>query len=60
MATINFIFDNFYNGIPIPNGISVEDWLKYAPTESLAYYMYLKPQTAKKLYFDVFNILFTN
>jgi len=35
------------------NGISVEDWLKYAPTESLAYYMYLKPQTAKKLYFDV-------
>ena len=26
MATINFIFDNFYNGIPIPNGISVEDF----------------------------------
>ncbi|QED23360.1 lysine--tRNA ligase [Candidatus Deianiraea vastatrix] len=35
------------------NGISVEDWLKYAPTESLAYYMYQKPRTAKKLYFDV-------
>ena len=35
------------------NGIAVEDWLKYAPEKSLAYYMFLKPQTAKRLYFDV-------
>lgn len=35
------------------NGITVEEWLKYAPQESLAYYMYNKPKTAKKLYFDV-------
>lgn len=35
------------------NGLSMEDWLKYAPSESLAYYMYQTPQRAKKLYFDV-------
>jgi lysyl-tRNA synthetase class 1 len=35
------------------NGISIDEWLKYAPTESLAYYMFVKPKTAKKLYFDV-------
>jgi len=27
--------------------------LAYAPTESLAFFMYQKPQTAKRLYFDV-------
>jgi lysyl-tRNA synthetase class 1 len=35
------------------NGLAVEDWLKYAPQESLAYYMYQKPETARRLYFDV-------
>lgn len=35
------------------NGISLDDWLRYAPQESLAYYMFVKPKTAKKLYFDV-------
>ncbi|MDX2083258.1 MAG: lysine--tRNA ligase, partial [Rickettsiales bacterium] len=35
------------------NGISVEDWLKYAPAESMALFMYQKPKTAKRLYFDV-------
>ncbi len=35
------------------NGISIDDWLKYASAESLAYFMYQKPQTAKRLYFDV-------
>jgi lysyl-tRNA synthetase class 1 len=35
------------------NGLAMEDWLKYAPRESLAYYMYQKPKTAKRLYFDV-------
>ena len=35
------------------NGIAVEDWLRYAPTESLALFMYNKPQTAKRLHFDV-------
>jgi lysyl-tRNA synthetase class 1 len=35
------------------NGISVEQWLAYAPQESLALYQWQKPKTAKKLYFDV-------
>lgn len=35
------------------NGISVEDWLKYAPAQSMALFMYQKPKTAKRLYFDV-------
>ncbi len=35
------------------NGISVEEWLKYAPSESMALFMYQKPKTAKRLYFDV-------
>jgi lysyl-tRNA synthetase class 1 len=35
------------------NGLTMEEWLKYAPNESLAYYMYLRPTSGKKLYFDV-------
>ncbi len=35
------------------NGISIDDWLKYASPESLSYFMYQKPQTAKRLHFDV-------
>ena len=34
------------------NGISVEEWLKYAPNESLEQFMYNQPQRAKRLYFD--------
>lgn len=35
------------------NGISVEQWLRYASPESLALYNFQKPRTAKRLYFDV-------
>jgi lysyl-tRNA synthetase class 1 len=35
------------------NGLSVEDWLRYAPNESLGQFMYNQPQRAKRLYFDV-------
>ena len=35
------------------NGLSVEEWLTYAPPESLALFMYQKPRAAKRLYFDV-------
>jgi lysyl-tRNA synthetase, class I len=35
------------------NGISVEQWLAYAPAESLSLYQFQKPRVAKKLYFDV-------
>ena len=35
------------------NGISVEEWLRYAPPESLAQYMFNQPGRAKRLFFDV-------
>ena len=35
------------------NGISIDEWLTYASTESLSYFMFGKPKTAKRLYFDV-------
>jgi len=35
------------------NGLSVDEWLAYAPPESLALFMYQKPRAAKRLYFDV-------
>jgi lysyl-tRNA synthetase class 1 len=35
------------------NGLTMEEWLKYASPESLALYMFQKPKTAKRLYFDV-------
>ena len=35
------------------NGISIEQWLRYASPESLALYMYPNPKRAKKLYSDV-------
>ncbi len=35
------------------NGLSVEEWLAYAPPESLSLFMYHKPRAAKRLYFDV-------
>ena len=35
------------------NGITIDEWLKYAPAESLALYMFTSPRKAKKLYFDV-------
>ena len=37
----------------VGNGISVDEWLKYASPESLSLYMYQKPKSAKKLHFDV-------
>jgi lysyl-tRNA synthetase class 1 len=35
------------------NGLSVDDWLRYAPPESLAQFMFNAPHRAKRLYFDV-------
>ncbi|MEM9318813.1 MAG: lysine--tRNA ligase [Pseudomonadota bacterium] len=35
------------------NGISIDEWLSYASSESLAYFMYGKPKKAKRLHFDV-------
>ncbi|MDX1975664.1 MAG: lysine--tRNA ligase [Rickettsiales bacterium] len=35
------------------NGITIDEWLRYAPQESLSLYMFQSPRKAKKLYFDV-------
>ena len=35
------------------NGLTIDEWLKYASPESLSLYMYQKPKAAKRLYFDV-------
>lgn len=35
------------------SGITVEDWLRYAPQESLSLFMYQSPRKAKRLFFDV-------
>jgi len=35
------------------NGLTIDEWLTYAPQESLAYYMFQAPRKAKRLYFDV-------
>jgi lysyl-tRNA synthetase class 1 len=33
------------------NGLTIDEWLKYAPTESLSYYMYQTPKRAKTIVF---------
>src|SRR6188768_2350024 len=35
------------------NGLTIDEWLTYAPTESLGLYMFQKPRVAKRLHFDV-------
>jgi len=35
------------------NGLTIDEWLTYAPNESLALFMFQKPRAAKRLYFDV-------
>jgi lysyl-tRNA synthetase class 1 len=35
------------------NGLTIEEWLRYAHQESLSLFMYREPKSAKRLYFDV-------
>jgi len=35
------------------NGLTIDEWLRYAPPESLGWFMYQSPQRAKRLFFDV-------
>ncbi len=35
------------------NGLTIEEWLRYASPESLSLFMFQKPSAAKRLYFDV-------
>lgn len=56
---LEFIYELFLdeNGEKISksigNGITIDQWLRYAPRESLAYFLYHRPKRAKRLYFDV-------
>ncbi|MBP0614613.1 lysine--tRNA ligase [Jiella mangrovi] len=58
-APEHFVYELFLdqNGEKISkskgNGITIDEWLAYASPESLSLYMFQKPRTAKKLYFDV-------
>lgn len=58
-APVNFHYELFLDdaGQKISkskgNGLTMDEWLRYAPHESLSYYMYLKPKTAKRLFFDI-------
>src|ERR1700710_430637 len=35
------------------NGLTIDEWLRYASPESLSQFMYREPKSAKRLYFDV-------
>jgi lysyl-tRNA synthetase, class I len=35
------------------NGLTIDEWLRYAAPESLSLFMYREPKAAKRLYFDV-------
>ena len=35
------------------NGLTIDQWLDYAPKETLSYFMYQNPRRAKKLFFEV-------
>jgi lysyl-tRNA synthetase class 1 len=35
------------------NGLTIDEWLRYASPESLSFFMYREPRAAKRLYFDV-------
>ncbi len=58
-APAHYVYEMFLdeNGEKISkskgNGISIDEWLTYASAESLSYFMYQKPRTAKRLHFDV-------
>ena len=58
-APAHYVYEMFLdeNGQKISkssgNGISIDEWMTYASAESLSYFMYQKPRTAKRLHFDV-------
>jgi lysyl-tRNA synthetase class 1 len=58
-APVQFVYEMFLDdkGQKISkskgNGLTIDEWLRYAPPESMAYYMYQSPRKAKRLHFDV-------
>ena len=59
VAPEHFVFELFLDEVGQKiskskgNGLTIDEWLAYANTESLALYMFQKPRAAKRLYFDV-------
>jgi lysyl-tRNA synthetase class 1 len=55
----SFIFELFLDGEGQKisksrgNGLALEDWFRYGSQESLSYYIFGNPKSAKKLHFDV-------
>jgi lysyl-tRNA synthetase class 1 len=58
-APEHFVYELFLdeNGQKISkskgNGLTIDEWLAYAATPTLGYFMYQKPRTAKRLWWDV-------
>ena len=58
-SPVNLIYEMFLDekgekiSKSVGNGISVDEWLRYGSPESLSLFMYQKPKSAKKLFFDV-------
>ena len=56
---INLIYEMFLDekgekiSKSVGNGISVDQWLRYGSPQSLSLYMFQKPKSAKKLFFDI-------
>jgi lysyl-tRNA synthetase, class I len=56
---INMTYELFLDGEgkkiskSVGNGIGVDDWLEFAPEESLSYFMFPNPQRAKKISYEV-------
>ena len=58
-SPVNLIYEMFLDekgekiSKSVGNGISVDQWLRFGSPESLSLFMYQKPKSAKKLFFDV-------
>ena len=58
-SPVNLIYEMFLDekgekiSKSVGNGISVDEWLRYGSPESLSLFMFQKPKSAKKLFFDV-------
>lgn len=59
VAPVQFFYELFLNeeGAKISkskgNSITIDEWLQYAPLESMSLFMYQSPSKAKRLHFDV-------
>jgi lysyl-tRNA synthetase class I len=42
------------------NGLSLEEWLSYGTQESVAFYAYREPKSAKQLHLGVVRVRWTN